>query len=148
MAAGGSRALTVLVTAGSEESAAEIARALVEERLAACVNLLGPIRSIYRWEGRVHDEREHLMLIKTSAARYPALQKRVIELHPYDVPEVIAFAIGRGEPRYLAWVKQATSMASSGAGSLRAVRNRSAAGPKAPSLRRSEASPRRPGPRS
>lgn len=98
-----------MVTAGSEESAARIARTLVEERFCACVNLLGPIRSIYRWRGRIEDTGEHLMLIKTAAARYPALQKRILELHPYNVPEVIALAPGSGNPRYLAWVQEETA---------------------------------------
>ena len=99
----------VLVTAGSEDDAAAIARVLVQEGLAACVNIVPRIRSFYTWEGEVHDDPEVLMLIKTQAARYEALEKRVKELHGYDVPEVIAIPITAGSRDYLDWVRGCTT---------------------------------------
>lgn len=98
----------VFVTAPNEETAATIGRALVEERLAACANLVGPIRSIYRWKDAVEDAAEHLLIIKTQASRYAALEKRVKELHPYEVPEIIAVNIESGSPQYLAWIAEST----------------------------------------
>jgi periplasmic divalent cation tolerance protein len=97
-------ALVVLVTAPSAEKAAEIARAVVEERLAACGNVVPGLRSIYRWEGKVHDEGEALLVLKTARDRFDALRARVIALHPYDVPEVIAVPIEAGSAPYLAWI--------------------------------------------
>lgn len=82
-----------------------IAAALVGERLAACVNQLDLIHSTYRWQGEVTTEREVLLLIKTTASRFPALQARVLELHPYDVPELIAVPVSRGSEDYLRWVR-------------------------------------------
>jgi periplasmic divalent cation tolerance protein len=97
-------ALVVLVTAPTPERAAEIARALVEERLAACGNVVPAIRSIYRWEGKVQDEAEALLVLKTTRARFEALRDRVLALHPYEVPEVIALAVETGSAPYLAWL--------------------------------------------
>ncbi len=94
----------VLVTAGSEEEAAKIARALVEERLAACVNIVPKIRSVYRWGGKIEDDAEALLLIKTSETSLPALEERVRALHSYDVPEVIAIKLDRGSQPYLDWL--------------------------------------------
>jgi periplasmic divalent cation tolerance protein len=102
-------ALVVLVTAPSAERAAEIARALVEERLAACGNVVPAIRSIYRWEGKVEDEQEALLVLKTSRGRFEALRDRVLALHPYQVPEVIALAVDAGSAPYLAWIAAETS---------------------------------------
>lgn len=94
----------VLVTAPDSESGASIARKLVQERLVACVNLLPAVRSIYRWEGRVEDDGEVLLVIKTSAARCDAVAGRVKDLHPYELPEVIALPVVGGSPGYLDWV--------------------------------------------
>ena len=94
----------VLVTAGSEDEAAKIARALVDERLAACVNIVPGARSIYRWRGAVEDEREVLMIIKTAAAALDALEARVRELHSYEVPEVLALPVDKGSGPYLDWL--------------------------------------------
>ena len=96
--------LLVLVTAPSAPVAAEIARALVAERLAACGNVVPGLRSIYRWQGRVRDDAEALLLLKTSRARWPALRARVLALHPYEVPEVLALPVEAGNARSLAWV--------------------------------------------
>ena len=79
----------VLSTFPADEDAAPLARALVEERLAACVNILPPMPSIYRWEGSVEQATEHQLIVKTTAARVDALRARLVELHPYDVPEII-----------------------------------------------------------
>lgn len=97
-------ALVVLSTFPDADTAAHIARALVEHQLAACVNLLPTVRSIYRWEGRVCDEAETLAVIKTTAERYAALAAKIAELHPYQVPEVIALPLADGNPPYLAWL--------------------------------------------
>ena len=88
----------------SSEKAAEIARVLVEERLAASVNLVPQIRSIYRWKGSVHDEIETLAIAKTTAERAEALHARLIALHPYQLPEVLALQVSGGHAPYLEWV--------------------------------------------
>lgn len=102
-------AIVVLVTAPTPEKAAELARALVEERLAACGNVVPGLRSIYRWEGTVEDEAEALLLLKTSRARFEALRERVLALHPYAVPEVIALPVVAGSAPYLAWIAAETA---------------------------------------
>ncbi len=102
-------ALVVLVTTPTQERAAEIARAVVEERLAACGNVVPGLRSIYRWEGRVQDDAEALLVLKTTRARFEALRDRVLALHPYEVPEVIALAVDAGSAPYLAWIAAETS---------------------------------------
>ncbi|MEE9255532.1 MAG: divalent-cation tolerance protein CutA [bacterium] len=105
----------VLVTAASEEEAASIARALVEEGLAACVNIVPRVRSIYRWKGAVEDEAESLLLIKTAAERLEALTERVLALHSYDVPEVIALSLDRGAAGYLDWLAESCGAPPEGA---------------------------------
>jgi len=97
-------ALVVLVTTPTPERAAEIARAVVEERLAACGNVVPGLRSIYRWEGKLQDEGEALLVLKTTRARFEALKERVRALHPYQVPEVIALPVEAGSAPYLAWI--------------------------------------------
>ncbi len=94
----------VLSTFPDAEKAAEVARVLVDEQLAACVNLVPAIRSIYRWQGAVHDDAEALAIIKTTAERYPALAARLAALHPYEVPEILALPLADGHPPYLAWL--------------------------------------------
>ncbi len=93
-----------LTTLSSRAQAEQLAEALVGERLAACVNVLGPAASIYRWEGKVARDEEVLLFIKTTAAGVAPLQARVLELHPYDTPEFLAFEVRAGAPDYLAWV--------------------------------------------
>jgi periplasmic divalent cation tolerance protein len=100
--------VVVLVTAPTAERAAEIARALVEERLAACGSVVPGIRSIYRWEGKVQDDQEALLVLKTTRERFEALRERVLALHPYQVPEVIALGIEAGSAPYLAWITAET----------------------------------------
>jgi len=99
----------VLVTAADEKQAASIARALVKERLAACVNLVGPIRSIYRWQSAIEDEREYLLVIKTRARLYAKVERRVRELHTYQTPEVLSVAIDDGSAPYLKWFLESTA---------------------------------------
>jgi periplasmic divalent cation tolerance protein len=110
------RACVVFVTAGSEEQAGLIAHALVGERLAACVNIVSPIRSIYRWNDEVQTDTEHLMIIKTRAKLVPKIEARVKELHSYEVPEVIALPILAGARSYLDWVIASTSVPAVAAG--------------------------------
>jgi uncharacterized protein involved in tolerance to divalent cations len=100
-----SNELLVLVTAPSEDEARRIANALVEERLAACVNIVASIESVYRWEGRVTTDPEALLIVKTTAASYDQVEQRVKELHTYSTPEVIAIKIERGSTEYLSWLQ-------------------------------------------
>jgi periplasmic divalent cation tolerance protein len=94
----------VLVTGPDREALTALGRRLVEERLAACVNVLGDVRSIYRWEGAVEEAAEALALLKTTGTRLEALTARVRELHPYEEPEVVALPVVGGSASYLAWV--------------------------------------------
>ena len=100
--------LVVLCTCPDENVAKDLAAGLVENKLAACVNILPQIRSIYRWQGRVHDDAECLMVIKVAAKGYMELEKWVADHHPYDVPEVIALPVEKGLPAYLDWVIRET----------------------------------------
>ncbi len=101
-------ALVVLVTAPSAEKALELGRALVGERLAACASLVPGVRSIYWWEGRVQDEAEALLVLKTTRDRFEALRDRTLALHPYQVPEVIALPVEDGSAAYLDWLVRET----------------------------------------
>jgi len=100
--------LLVLSTVPNAKVGRKIAKSLVEEKLAACVNLSAPLESIYVWKGKRCSEKEHLLLIKTRAALYKMLEKRLRELHPYEVPEIIALPIARGSGDYLAWLHTQT----------------------------------------
>ena len=103
-----SEPIVVLVTCGSEEEALKIANVLVEEHLAACVNLVSPIRSIYRWEEKIWDEKEWLLIIKTQKQKFKELEKKVKSLHSYSVPEIISLPIVEGASSYLQWIKENT----------------------------------------
>lgn len=100
----------VLCTCPSE-AAKELAHALVEERLVACVNIVPGVTSIYRWEGKVCEDGETLLIMKTQASLIEALTSRILALHPYDVPEVIALPLadGEGNPAYLRWLMEQTN---------------------------------------
>ena len=94
----------VLSTAGSEDEARNLARHLVEHQLAACVNIIPQIESIYRWQGKVESSQEWLLLIKTTAERFPAVRDAIRELHSYELPECVALTIENGSPLYLQWL--------------------------------------------
>jgi len=98
--------IIVFITAPSEDEAASIGRVLVDENLAACANIVKGIRSIYRWKGEVCDDSECLMIVKTVSENFETLERRVKELHPYDVPEIIALPIVKGYEPYLKWVEE------------------------------------------
>jgi periplasmic divalent cation tolerance protein len=98
----------VLCTVPSEEVGASLARTLVDERLVACVNIVPGVRSIYRYKGKLEDDRELLLVMKTAADRYAALEQRVRALHPYEVCEVVALDIGAGSQPYLDWLAAET----------------------------------------
>jgi len=103
------QAMIVLVTAGSAENAEAIARALVSERLAACVNVLSGLRSIYQWQGDVKSDAEWMLVIKTERSRFEAVEARVRSLHAYELPEVIAIDVVKGSAPYLDWLLGAVS---------------------------------------
>ena len=100
-------ALIAFTTFANEADAARVARALVDERLVACANLLPGARSIYRWEGAVADEREVVVLMKTRKQDWAALLSRLHELHPYSTPELIAVRVAAGAPAYMEWLERA-----------------------------------------
>jgi periplasmic divalent cation tolerance protein len=100
----GSNALLVLTTAESEDQARGLAGALLERRLAACVNLLPGLRSLYRWQGELRDDREILLLIKTTTGRFEEVRSTIRELHSYELPEILALPVDRGDSAFLAWL--------------------------------------------
>ena len=104
----------VLCTVPNAQVAETIARALLEEQLAACVNVLPGVRSLYRWQGKIEDEPELLLVIKTQVARYDELERRVRALHPYQVCEVLALDVAAGAAGYLDWVLQETAVPAKG----------------------------------
>ncbi len=93
-----------LCTAPDADVATTLAKGLVEQRFAACVNIVPQIRSVYRWEGEVHDDSEVLLIIKTSDMRFAEMRDWLVEAHPYDVPEVLALPVVDGAPAYMKWV--------------------------------------------
>ena len=95
----------VVVTTQNVAEAEKIARKLIEKELAACVNIVPKIRSLYRWKGEVHEDQESLMLIKTSRKLIPELKKRIKKMHSYDLPEFIVFKIEQGDRDYLKWLE-------------------------------------------
>jgi periplasmic divalent cation tolerance protein len=100
--------LLVLTNLPDRVAAERIAELLIGRQLAACVNILAPCRSVYRWKGAVQHDEEHPMLIKTTAERYPDLEQAIRGAHPYELPEIIAVPIERGLPAYLDWVAAET----------------------------------------
>ncbi|HUJ86538.1 MAG TPA: divalent-cation tolerance protein CutA [Burkholderiales bacterium] len=104
-------ALLVLTNLPDRAAAEALAAQLVERRVAACVNILPPCRSVYRWRGELQHAEEHPMLIKTTLERYAALEKAIRAGHPYELPEIVAVPIERGLPEYLRWIAEETAPA-------------------------------------
>ncbi|MFQ5840460.1 MAG: divalent-cation tolerance protein CutA [Candidatus Methylomirabilales bacterium] len=100
--------MVVLITVPEGTEGGRIGRTLVEEHLAACVNIVSGVRSVFRWEGKVSEEAEALLIVKTTRDRYSALESRVKAIHPYSLPEIIALPITAGLPGYLEWVATET----------------------------------------
>ena len=98
----------VITNLPDRDSAAKLARALIEKRLAACINILSPCRSVYRWKGKIEDAEEFPMLIKTTRERYDELEAAIRAGHPYELPEIIAVPLAGGLPAYLEWVDSET----------------------------------------
>jgi periplasmic divalent cation tolerance protein len=111
----------VTTTLPNEAAARQVAAQLVEERLAACAQVLGPVSSTYRWQGRIEQAAEWYCNLKTTKTRLPALKKRIRELHPYEVPEIVAIRIQDGDADYLRWIEAATSGESATAHPLKRV---------------------------
>ena len=109
-------ALVVLSTAPSAEEAVSIGRRLVEEHLAACVNVLPGVRSIFFWEGRVQEADEAVLVIKTLSERYADLERRILALHSYSVPEVLALPVTSGSAAYTAWLRESVASVGGGEG--------------------------------
>jgi periplasmic divalent cation tolerance protein len=103
----GSAEVRIVLSTTPPERAGSLARSLVQERLAACVNVIPAIQSVYRWEGRVQDDQEALLVIKSVSGRVEELVSRLTELHPYDVPEALVLPVDGGSARYLEWVSEA-----------------------------------------
>lgn len=99
-------ALVVVTTVGTEEEANRLAEELVGRRHSACVNIVPIHRSVYRWQGKICDDREYLLVIKTLEREYEAVEATVRELHSYELPEILAFRVSRGEARFLDWITQ------------------------------------------
>jgi periplasmic divalent cation tolerance protein len=95
----------IFVTAASEQEAASIGRALVQEGLAACANIIPQIRSVYEWKGKICDERETLIIIKSREDLFERIRSRIKELHSYELPEITAIKLDRGDPAYLQWIE-------------------------------------------
>jgi periplasmic divalent cation tolerance protein len=106
-----SERVVALSTVGTAEDAERIARALVERRLAACVNVVPGLLSIYRWKGAVESAEERLLVIKTRADRLAALREALVSLHPYEVPELLTLPVEEGHPPYLAWLDESVGSA-------------------------------------
>lgn len=120
--------IVVLVTCRSPQEARKIGRALVERSLAACANILrAPVQSTYRWKGRIETANEALLLLKTSRARFVALERAIRKQHSYEVPEIIALPIARGSRAYLDWISKSVELDKTAIDtySLRAFSNRS-----------------------
>ncbi len=108
-------AIFVLTNLPDSDAAFNLAEALVSMRLAACVNVLSPATSFYRWEGRLERATEHPLLVKTTAERYGEVEAAIRERHPYSLPEIVSWPVERGLPAYLAWIEDETQPAKAAA---------------------------------
>jgi len=104
--------ITIFSTASNKEEAKKIANVLVKEKLAACVNIVDKIESVYEWQGEIQEESEVLMIIKTKSELFESLKKKIKELHSYEVPEIIALDIKDGSDDYLKWIDEVTKTVS------------------------------------
>lgn len=102
------RATAVVTTVGTEEQANLIARELIARRQAACVNIVPGVRSIYRWQGKIANDTEYLLIAKTRESEFEAVAATIRELHSYDVPEILSWDVARGDPDFLAWILSST----------------------------------------
>jgi len=102
--------IVVFITVSSHKEAKKIARVLIEKKLAACVNIISGVSSIYHWQGKIEESREFLLMAKTTAKLWPGLVKEVVRNHSYDTPEVISFAITKGLEKYLAWINKSLNL--------------------------------------
>ncbi len=98
--------ILVMTTVGSEEQALTIANALVYKKVAACVNIVPAIRSVYRFKGKVWDDEEYLLIIKSTAAHYDEIEKTITALHNYEIPEILSFPMVKGKPEFLNWIQE------------------------------------------
>jgi periplasmic divalent cation tolerance protein len=96
--------LVVVTTVGTEEQANLIASELVSRRHAACVNIVPGLRSVYRWQGKICRDTEFMLVVKTTEAEYPEVERAILELHGYELPEILAFKVAKGEARFLGWI--------------------------------------------
>ena len=103
------RVLIVFVTASSRREAERIGRAVVTEKLAACVNIIPAVNSIFRWQAKVRKSREALLVLKTTRERYKSLEKAILSQHSYEVPEILAIAVAAGLNQYIGWVREETT---------------------------------------
>lgn len=102
------RVTAVVTTVGTEDQANLIARELIARRLAACVNIVSGVRSVYRWQGKIASDTEYLLIAKTRESDFDPVAATIKELHSYDVPEILTFDVGRGDPDFLAWIATST----------------------------------------
>lgn len=102
------RATAVVTTVGTEEQANLIARELIARRQAACVNIVSGVRSIYRWQGKIVSDTEYMLIAKTRESEFEAVAATIHELHSYDVPEILSWDVGRGDPTFLEWILAST----------------------------------------
>src|SRR5688572_16336699 len=103
------KTLVVLTTCGNEQDADALARVLIEKRVAACINAIGKVASTYRWQGKVQQDQETLLIIKTTGARFEALEQTIREHSKYELPEIIALPVQTGGPDYLAWLRESVT---------------------------------------
>jgi len=111
-------AIVVITTVGNEEQAFLIARELVARRLAACVNVLPGVRSVYRWQGKICRDGEHLLMVKTLESEREAVAAAIRELHSYELPEILSFPVGTGDERFLAWIADSVDKSAVRAGDI------------------------------